>query len=190
MTAVLEKQKGRTPGPCPVIESVRLRLRPHRMDDAEAIAHSLSDFQVSRMLARVPQPYDRQDALDWLNRSTGDLSSDWTLAITERDDVHIGVVGLELRHGQWHLGYWLDRYYWGRGMMSEAVSATVERFCRRMPETVLHSGVFADNRASLRIQEKIGFTVTGCSEIYCRARNALVPHLETRLSSDTFRPAR
>ena len=44
------------PAPCPVITSERLMLRPHRLEDATAIAESLSDFKVARMLARVPQP--------------------------------------------------------------------------------------------------------------------------------------
>ncbi|WP_026615461.1 MULTISPECIES: GNAT family N-acetyltransferase [Ensifer] len=175
------------PGPSPVIETERLRLRPHRLSDAPAIAESLSDFQVARMLARVPAPYDQQDALDWLNRQTANVLPDWTLAITAGDDVHIGCIGIELRHGRWHVGYWLNRFYWGKGLASEAVYAAVERFFRRMPEVTLHSGVFADNPASLRLQEKLGFKVTGCSQIYALARNAMVAHIETRLAAEGLR---
>jgi RimJ/RimL family protein N-acetyltransferase len=175
------------PGPCPVIETSRLTLRPHRMSDADAIAASLSDFQISRMLARVPVPYDREDANDWLSRATSGLTPDWAFAVTTGDDVHLGVVSIELRHGQWHLGYWLNRFYWGKGLMSEAASAAIERFFRRMPETVLHSGVFADNAASLRLQEKLGFAIRRCSEIYCISRSALVPHIETQITAETFR---
>ncbi|MBP1885705.1 GNAT family N-acetyltransferase [Sinorhizobium mexicanum] len=175
------------PGPSPVIETKRLRLRPHRLADAEAIAQSLGDFQVARMLARVPAPYDQQDAFDWLNRQAANVLPDWTLAVTTGDDVHIGCVGIELRNGQWHVGYWLNRFYWGKGLASEAVHAAVERFFRRMPDTVLHSGVFADNPGSLRIQEKLGFKVTGCSQIYALARNAMVAHIETRLTSAELR---
>jgi len=176
------------PGPAPVIETERLRLRPHRLSDAAAIADSLGDFQVARMLSRVPAPYHHQDALDWLNRQTADVLPDWTLAITTPgDDVHIGCIGIELRHGQWHVGYWLNRFYWGKGLASEAVHAVVERFFRRMPETVLHSGVFADNPASLKVQEKLGFRITGCSQIYALARNAMVAHIETRLAAEDLR---
>ena len=99
------------------------------------MAESLADYQVSRMLARVPAPYHRQDALDWLVRQGSGVIAGWTLAITTGDDVHIGCVGIELRHGQWHLGYWLNRYYWRRGYASEAVAAVIERFFRRMPDT-------------------------------------------------------
>ncbi len=177
------------PGHCPVIETARLTLRPHRLSDADAVAQSLGDYQVSRMLARVPVPYHRQDALDWLVRQTAGLSGDWALAITTGDDVHIGCVGIELRHGQWHLGYWLNRYYWGRGYASEAVHAAVERFFQRMPGTVLHSGVFADNAGSLKLQTKLGFEITGCAQIYALARNGLVSHIETRITAgDLHRP--
>ena len=169
------------PGPTPVIQTGRLTLRPHRLSDADMIAESLSDFAVTRMLARVPAPYDRQDALDWLVEHTSGLGVDWELAITEWDDAHIGCVGIELRHGRWHLGYWLNRYYWQRGYMSEAAEAVLERFSRRMPDVPVHSGVFADNPASLRLQEKLGFRMTGCSEIYSFARNTMVAHIETVL---------
>jgi RimJ/RimL family protein N-acetyltransferase len=169
------------PGPTPVITTARLTLRPHRLSDASAIAGSLSDFAVTRMLARVPAPYDKQDALDWLVPVTSGALPDWALAITADDDAHIGNVSIELRHGLWHLGYWLNRYYWRRGYMSEAVSAALERFSRRMPDMPVHSGVFADNPASLRLQEKLGFRMTGCSEIYSFARNTMVSHVETVL---------
>ncbi len=189
MNALLQRPGTRPPGPCPVIETKRLVLRPQRMGDADAIAQSLSDYQVVRMLARVPVPYDRQDATDWLSRATSGLTPDWSFAITASgDDVHIGAVAIELRHGQWNLGYWLDRYYWGKGIMSEAAAAAVERFFRRMPEEVLHSGAFADNAASLRIQEKLGFAVTRSGDLYSRSRNAVAPHIETRVTQPDFRP--
>lgn len=181
--AILQRPKREqvTPGPVPVVTTPRLTLRPHRLADADAIAESLSDFAITRMLARVPAPYDRQDALDWLVPVTSGSLPDWHLAVTDGDDTHIGVVSVELRHGRWHLGYWLNRYFWRRGYMSEAVAAVLERFSRRMPESAVHSGVFADNPASLRLQEKLGFRMTGCAEIYSFARNTMVSHVETVL---------
>ncbi|WP_455874150.1 GNAT family N-acetyltransferase [Rhizobium yanglingense] len=181
--AILQRPKSEqvTPGPAPVVTTPRLTLRPHRLADANAIAELLSDFAITRMLARVPAPYDRQDALDWLVPVTSGSLPDWHLAVTDGDDTHIGVVSVELRHGRWHLGYWLNRYFWRRGYMSEAVAAVLERFSRRMPESAVHSGVFADNPASLRLQEKLGFRMTGCAEIYSFARNTMVSHVETVL---------
>lgn len=172
-------------GPCPIIETRHLVLRPHQMSDADAITSSLSDWQVTRMLARVPVPYSRSDALDWLNSIRA--TDDWYLAITEGDGVHIGCISVELQRGEWHLGYWLNRFYWGQGVMTEAAGAVVDRFFRRRPEEALFSGAFADNAGSLRIQEKLGFRILKCSDLFSMARNAMVPHLETRLTAEDFR---
>lgn len=174
-----------TLGPCPIIETRRLVLRSHQMSDADAITTSLSDWQVTRMLARVPVPYSHSDAVDWLNsiHATGD----WYFAITEGDGVHIGCISVELQRGEWHLGYWLNRFYWGQGVMTEAVGAVMDRFFRRMPQETLFSGAFADNAGSLRIQEKLGFQILKCSDVFSMARNAMVPHLETRLTAENLR---
>ena len=189
MQPPMERTRTVSPGPCPTITTARLTLRPHRMSDADAIAQSLADFQVSRMLARAPAPYDRQDATEWLSVATTDLNEGWAFAITAGDDVHIGCLSFEKLRKGWEIGYWLNRFYWRRGYMSEAVHASVARFLTRMPGTDIHSGVFADNLASLRVQEKAGFRITGCSDIFCVARGAMVPHLETRLEPGDFRPA-
>ena len=189
MQTPVERERVAGPGPCAAITTARLALRPHRMSDEDAIAQSLNDFQVSRMLARVSSPYDRQDAAEWLSLATTDLFEGWALAITAGDDVHIGCVSFERRRGEWHLGYWLNRFYWRRGYMSEAVHAAISRFLMRMPGTEIRSGIFADNLASLKVQEKAGFRVTGCSEMFCVARGAMIAHIETRLAPGDFRPA-
>lgn len=189
MQPPIERQRAAGPGPCPTVTTARLVLRPHRMSDADAIAQSLGDFQVSRMLARVPAPYDRQDASEWLAVATTDLNAGWAFAITAGDDVHIGCVSFEWCDGSWQLGYWLNRFYWRRGYMSEAVHAALARFLMRMPGTEIRSGIFADNPASLRVQERAGFRISGCSDLFCAARSAMVPHIETRLEPGDFRPA-
>lgn len=173
------------PGPCPIIETARLTLRPHRMQDADAIAGSLGDFEVARMLTRVPVPYDREDGRDWLNVVTSGLKSDWHFAIT-LDGVHVGVVSLEVRHGLWHVGYWLNRFYWGKGIMSEALEAALERFFRRMPGVEIASGAFADNPASRRVLEGRGFRIVGVRDVYSKSRAQMVSLVEMRLGQTDF----
>jgi RimJ/RimL family protein N-acetyltransferase len=54
--------------------------------------------------------------------------------------------------------YWLGTPYWGTGYMTEALRALVNRMCSlTTPATRSFCGAFADNRASLRVQEKAGF---------------------------------
>ncbi|KQO73765.1 acetyltransferase [Rhizobium sp. Leaf262] len=176
--------------PCPTLKTNRLALRPQRLADAGSIAESLSDFQVTRMLARVPAPYYKQDALEWLILRTSGTLPDWDFAITCGDDTLIGVVSIERLHDEWRLGYWLGRAHWGKGYMTETVAAVVEHFFERKPGEVLYSGVFADNPASLRVQDKLGFHINGCKEVYAVARASMVTHLDTALTAEAFRAAR
>lgn len=179
----------RRPGLMPEIETGRLRLRPVRMCDAEAIASSLSDFAITRMLTRPPYPFALEDATDWLNCATAEGSPHWSAAITQpADGVLIGVATIELRRGGYHLGYWLNRYYWGRGFMSEAASGLVDRFFRRMGAVNLHSGALAENPASLRVQQKLGFSVTGLRDTYSVSRGQMLQEVTTALTPEYFRP--
>ncbi len=182
-----EKQAVRADmGSCPVIRTPRLLLRPPTLDDAGAIAASLADFSVSRMLARVPAPFHRQDAVDWLKSQANSKLPDWNFAICDTDASHIGAASIELRHGQWHLGYWLNRRAWNRGLMTEAAGAALKVFFERMPEAAMHSGMFSDNPGSLRVQQKLGFAITGCRDMFSVARNAMVMHIDTVVTAQDF----
>ena len=186
----ITQQRARAGDVCPTLQTSRLVLRPQRLSDAGSIAKSLSDFQVTRMLARVPAPYYKQDALEWLILRTSGTLPDWDFAITCGDDTLIGVVSIEKLHDEWLLGYWLDRAHWGKGYMTEAVAGVVEHFFKQMPADVLYSGVFADNPASLRVQDKLGFQIIGCHEIYAVARASMVTHLDTALTAKAFQKPR
>lgn len=48
------------------IETARLLLRPVAEQDLDAIVAGINDFEVSKMLARVPYPYARRDAESFL----------------------------------------------------------------------------------------------------------------------------
>ncbi|WP_244475122.1 GNAT family N-acetyltransferase [Rhizobium sp. Leaf341] len=174
--------------PCPVIRTPRLTLRPHAFSDAPAIAASLCDHDVVRMLLRVPQPYHLGDAREWL-QAEAHAGDAWHAAITDKGDGHIGMVSIERQRNGWHLGYWLNRQAWGRGFMGEAAYALIEAFFRQRPECVLLSGVLADNAASLKVQAKLGFAITGISDVYVPARGRTVNRIETQLTRDGFAPA-
>jgi RimJ/RimL family protein N-acetyltransferase len=57
--------------------------------------------------------------------------------------------------GKREIGYWIDRTLWGRGIMSEALSAFLCLEQRRP----LYAGVAPHNIASMRVLQKCGFTL-------------------------------
>jgi RimJ/RimL family protein N-acetyltransferase len=166
------------------IETERLLLRPPEKSDLPNIVTLLNDFQVSRMLARVPYPYRMNHALGWfsrVNRNGGERVFAVCL-----DGQAIGMVGFQHKAGRPTLGYWLGRPYWGRGLMSEAVRAVIAWYFERHDAPVLFSGAFEDNPASLGVQRKMGFQVTGSRSLDCAATGAARPEIQTRLSREAF----
>lgn len=166
-----------------VLVTRRLTLRPPTKLDAEDIALGLGNWNVARMLGPVPFPYHRQDAEEWVDSLAGRPEG---LVYTIHRERLIGVVSIEGAGPIPHLGYWLGEPWHGRGFMTEAAQALLTyAFATRDIEEIV-SSVFVDNPASLRVQEKLGFTVTGIGETWSRSRGATVSALETRLTAAGF----
>ncbi len=168
------------------ITTPRLVLRAPRDSDAEAIAHHLNDFAVAGNLARVPFPYHLEDAQAWLRTRRPGLPAEQANFALELEGAYIGQVGFHPGPRGPIIGYWLGQPFWGRGLMSEAVSACLFWFFGATNAPRVYSGVFHFNAASLAIQNKLGFTETGRSTLLCLAREAEVEHIDTQLTRERF----
>ncbi|HEY1559355.1 MAG TPA: GNAT family N-acetyltransferase [Caulobacteraceae bacterium] len=147
----------------PRLETGRLVLRPLEAADAEPMTPLADDPGVARMTTSIPHPFHRQMAEDFIARmSHADPRWEATFAVTGRDGTFMGVVGIHPKDGLApELGYWLGRPYWGRGYMTEAVSAALGWAGGAWGKRVLTSGHFADNEASGRVLSKSCFLYTG-----------------------------
>jgi RimJ/RimL family protein N-acetyltransferase len=84
------------------------------------------------------------------------------------------------------LGYWLGQPFWGRGYMSEAAFALTQQLFASTDHDTVYSGAFADNAASLRVQEKLGFERTGEVMHDSRPRAEKLLHINTELARTRF----
>lgn len=163
-------------------------LRQPQQGDAEPIARYLNDFEVAGNLARVPFPYHVSDARAWLRTRMPDLPvEDTNFSIELPGEGFAGHVGFHVGPDGPIIGYWLGRPFWGRGIMTEAVIASLDWFFETSAEPVVYSGVFHFNAASLAIQTKLGFTQTGRSSLLCLARGAEVEHIDTKLTRSVWK---
>lgn len=170
------------------LNTPRLALRPPHVSDAEAIAGFLNDIEVSGNLARVPFPYSLEHAEAWLRTRLPDLPIEATNFVIERPGTGlVGQVGFHPGPAGPVIGYWLGRPYWGQGIMTEAVTASLDWFFSTSASPVVHSGVFHFNSASLAIQTKLGFTQTGRSTLLCLARGVEVEHIDTALTRSVWK---
>jgi [ribosomal protein S5]-alanine N-acetyltransferase len=157
----------------------RLRLRAPVQADASRIAMFIGDWDVAKMLARVPHPYREADAIAWIG--SVDRSKRANYVLVHANGV-IGAVGIEQRaDGVAELGYWLAKPFWGRGLVTEAATAVINaaRVCG--PRAAITCSHFDDNPASERVIQKLGFVATGEQQARSVSRNADVRLLTYRL---------
>jgi RimJ/RimL family protein N-acetyltransferase len=170
------------------LRTPRFILRPSQMGDAEPIARYLNNFAVSGNLARVPFPYHLADAQAWLRTRLPNMPAEATnFAIDLPDQGLVGQVGFHRGPDGPIIGYWLGQPFWGRGIMTEAVVASLDWLFSVSTEPAVYSGVFHFNAASLAIQTKLGFTQTGRSSLLCLARGAEVEHIDTKLTRSVWK---
>lgn len=155
----------------------RLMLRALVPADAPELFRLINDFEVAKQLARVPFPYPRELADDWIAETRRSLAEGEGvhLAITGREDPRLlGVAGITLdrtaRTGE--LGYWVARRYWGHGVAGEAAARLASWALANLDIERLVARAALDNPASHRVLEKAGFVAEGEGESFSMARGA------------------
>jgi [ribosomal protein S5]-alanine N-acetyltransferase len=95
----------------------------------------------------------------------------------------IGIIGLAPDDADQsaELGYYIGRPYWGRGFATESAQAIVRRGFEALGYAKLTSGYHADNPASGRVLEKLGFKPVGRSTRPCLAESTTKPSIEVEL---------
>jgi RimJ/RimL family protein N-acetyltransferase len=172
------------------IRTARLALRLVRAEDDERLFPLFADWEVIRWLSSPPWPYTRQDMQSFVRQQTEpepqDPETRFAIAL---DDEPIGIIGIRMRpagHLQRgagpHIGYWLGRRYWGHGYMTEALRGVVSHVFVTLPHDAIYSGIFAENAASLRVQEQCGFVRDGETMLHSRPRGEELPHINTVLT--------
>ena len=140
------------------IETERLVLRPWREDDAADLYRFACDPEVGQAAGWAPH----RDVADSLNVLRTILMKDQTWAITIKpSDEPVGSVGVfpggqAEQHGEYEIGYWVARPFWGRGIAPEAVKALLSLYFSFGAERMWCAHA-ETNARSRRVIEKCGF---------------------------------
>ncbi len=141
------------------IETERLVLRPWREDDAADLYRFASDPEVGPAAGWAPH----RDVADSLNVLKTILMKDQTWAITIKpSDEPVGSVGVfpggqAEQRGEYEIGYWVARPFWGRGIAPEAVKALLSLYFSFGAERMWCAHA-ETNARSRRVIEKCGFS--------------------------------
>ncbi len=159
----------------------RLLLRPGWREDAPALFRAIADEGIVRNLATAPWPYTMADAETFLTRDRPADSAACLISLrTDGAPVLVGAVGFgRTQEGEFELGYWVARPWWGRGIATEAGRALIANARDSLRLKRLVAGHFTDNPASGRVLQKLGFRPTGVVRgRYSAGRDAIAPARE------------
>jgi RimJ/RimL family protein N-acetyltransferase len=139
-------------------------VRPWRLDDAESIARHANNRKIWLAVRDLfPHPYTIQDALEFLQRTMSEQPT-MTFCI-EIEEVAVGGIGVhpgqDVHRHTATVGYWLGEHFWGRGVMTQALTAVTDFCFDNFPLRRISAEVFANNPASARVLEKAGFAFEG-----------------------------
>lgn len=158
----------------PRIETERCLLRLPEMEDAPAISRYCGEYDVAKNTARIPHPYPALAAEMWVLMTRAGWTPQGNQSLTvEHDGQVIGGGGVFKRRpdADWELGYWIGRPWWGKGFATEIGQALMGFATGQLGASVLIAGHNADNPASGRVLEKLGFVYTGHTvELFGMAR--------------------
>lgn len=171
------------------IHTERLILRRTRNTDAQTMAKHINDPEILRMTASLPMPFFSLSAEFWLMRASADWrrGRSFAYAITYEDDSMMGVVDLfKNDQDDWEIGYWIGKDFWGKGYMPEAAKGLLAEGFRTFDAPYIDAGYFADNPASGRVLEKLGFiNKNEPSRLFSVARGKRYKGIELRLPRNT-----
>lgn len=165
------------------LRTERLTLRPLGTADAAELHRLINDWDVVRWLSRVPFPYPRELADEWIasthrQREAGEA---WHLAIVGQEgdkEVLVGCAGLMKKSAnerEAELGYWVGRRYWGHGVAAEAAGRLARWGLANLDIDRVVASVLDGNDRSAGVLRRVGLKETGTGEAHFLARGARLP---------------
>lgn len=145
------------------LDAGRWRLRPWRLDDADAVCDAGLDPGIALW---NPVPAGRADALGWLqSRMDWSANDHASLAIAGREgDLLVGSVSLhsiDPVQGDAEIGYWVSPAARGQAAAAAAVTALCRWAFASLPIERIELRHAIENPASGRVAERAGFQSEG-----------------------------
>jgi RimJ/RimL family protein N-acetyltransferase len=155
----------------PRVDGEKVSLRPWRPEDAERIVQACTDERTRHWLGRLPHPYTRADAEDYLASRVELLATGagvgWAVADAGTDELVGSLALFDLKPGRdAEIGYWAHPDARGRGVTSEGCALAVRHAFTPAGEgglglQRLQVGAAEGNAASHRVITANGFVPTG-----------------------------
>jgi len=172
-----------------IIKTKRLLLRNLRIEDARYIKRNISK-EVIKWLPEIPWPYTFSDAKEYIKNSLFNFknktSYDFCILFNDKLIGTISLSEVNFKHKRARLSYLLNRNYWGKGIMTEAVLAILFFCFNKLKLQKIYTGVIQENLRSLRLLKKLKFKKEGINRRHFLINNKFYDEIILGLLKDEF----
>jgi RimJ/RimL family protein N-acetyltransferase len=151
------------------LQTKRLILRNPTVKDVENLVEGLNNIKISRYLPKMPYPYKKKDALEWVKKcnekSKSRKKESYNFQIELKEEKKI-VGGIDLHKFDFlskvaEIEYWVNEKYWKKGVISEAAIEVINVAFKKLGVNRLGLRAYTENTASNAVAKKLGFTFEG-----------------------------
>ena len=152
------------------IETTRLRLRKFTANDLNDLSAIRSDPDVMRYIGS-----GKPDSLEQVHTTLNKFLGHWEQhgfgrwgVVYKETDVLIGWCGLSYLEdtGEVEIGYGIAKSYWGKGLVSEAATASIKHGFEELGLDRIVAVAWPDNITSRRIMDKLGMKYVKAAHYY------------------------
>lgn len=146
------------------MNSDKYKIRKWAKEDFSALAKHLNNKKIwDNCRDGLPYPYTEDNAQQFISLVLSQKGqNNFCIEINGEAAGNISFDrGTDIERYNAELGYWLAEPYWGRGIATQMLSQAVSSYFRQTDVVRICANVYAGNKASMRVLEKIGFRKSG-----------------------------
>lgn len=147
-----------------------LLIRHWNEKDVLSLAKHLNNKKIwDNCRDSLPYPYSEDDAVRFIHMASNQTGQNhYCIEINGEAAGNISFTrGMDVERYNAELGYWLAEAYWNRGFMTQVLRQAVEDYFLHTDIVRIYANVYANNPASMRVLENVGFRKCGIHRKAC-----------------------
>lgn len=143
---------------------MQFKLRPFNISDIDSLVKYANNSKIAANLTnQFPHPYTKENGEAFIKMATQNIPI--TIFAIDINGNASGGIGIHLQNDihikNAELGYWLAEPFWGKGIMTKAVTQMVDYGFKTFDITRIFARPYGTNIGSQKVLEKAGFILEG-----------------------------
>lgn len=141
-------------------KKMQYTLRKWTLDDLPSLLKNANNYEIAKyMTNQFPYPYQKEKGIEFLHFAM--KTNPTRIFAIDVKGKAIGAIGIHPQLGiqckNAELGYWIGQSFWGKGIMTKAISEVVTYGFKTFDINRIFARPFGTNIGSQKALEKVGF---------------------------------